>query len=191
MPIWKIDLAWISQQCGLRPRTVCECAVGPMEISIAPGFSNKCDRLLLVEPLPRFAASARTIPGAEVHQVAVGLRPGTGVLLDNNGSSFLQGSWAPTMDREPMNKLRVDIVTFDTLDDGKIDVLGLDCEGQEWAVLSKMRSRPRLLTVELWKGNPWLAEIEKWLADNSYDLKFSTGPEAETHLYARQMGKDS
>jgi hypothetical protein len=82
----------------------------------------------------------------------------------------------------------VKVVTFDTLDDGDIDVLALDCEGMEWAVLSRMRSRPELLTIEIWDQNPWKKEIFWWLRQNHYVLRFATGPTAETHLYTRASG---
>lgn len=187
MPNWKIDLAWIAEIAELKPRTVCECSVGPIDISTSPDFVGKCDRLLLIEPLPRLAEVARKIPGAEVLQVAVGMKAGKGVLLDNNGSSYLDGTWAPTMDRSPLSRIEVEVVEFLGVDDGQIDVLNLDCEGQEWAVISQMRSRPKLLVVEVWGGHPHKEEIFAWLKENEYKHRFSTGPTAETYLYSLCM----
>jgi FkbM family methyltransferase len=142
--------------------------------------------MLLIEPLPRFAALARMIPGAEVHQVAIGFEPGRFVLIDNNGSSFLNGTWAPSLKSPtPDNQLEVEVVTFDTLDDGEIDVLRVDCEGMEWAVLSKMRSKPFLIEIELWQGNPYYRQISDWLEAGHYIKRFSTGPMAEEHVYTK------
>lgn len=186
MPIWKIDLAWIADQMGLLPcRTFCECAVGPLEISVAAGFVGKCRNLLLIEPHPKMAAAAANLLRTPVVHTAIGFEAGKKILLDNNGSSYLEGTWAPTMTRTPMNRYTVPVMTFDTIDDGEIDVLALDCEGMEWAVLSKMHSLPELLTIEIWDGNPYTKEIYEWLKDHDYRLRFSTGPTTETQLYTR------
>lgn len=168
----------------LFPRTVCECAVGPLDISIAPGFSGQCEKLLLVEPLPMFAQAAKqAMPHALLIESAVGFEPGRRQFMVNGGSSYLFGTWAPTGAKE-LNTIEVNVITFDSIDDGQIDIMNLDCEGQEWAVLSKMKSRPKLFVIEIWEGNPYKEQIFNWLEQNKYDLKFATGPTAETHLYA-------
>jgi hypothetical protein len=47
-----------------------------------------------------------------------------------------------------------------------------------------MRSKPKLLTIELWDRNPYHYEITRWLADHRYVLRFSTGPTTETQVYS-------
>jgi FkbM family methyltransferase len=183
--IWKIDLAWIAKEMCLLPcRTFCECAVGPMEISVAPGFIGQCKNMLLIEPHPRLAEVAAEQLKQPVLQVAVGLASGEGCLVDNNGSSFLLETWAPSTPSDSACYHKVPIITFDSVDDGTIDILALDCEGQEWAVLSKMSSLPFLLTIEVWDRNPYKKEIIDWLHDHKYVMRFSTGPTTETHLYS-------
>lgn len=164
--------------------TVCECAVGPLEISIAPSFVGLCDRLLLIEPVPYLAQEASRMLGTKVLQVAVGLEAGKMKMVDNGGSSYLEGTWAPTpVDK---NMFDVDVVTFDTIDDGQIDILNLDCEGQEWAVLSRMKSEPKLLAIENMETNPYYKEICQWLKDHEYVMRFFTGPWAETQIYTKE-----
>lgn len=176
-------MAWLAEIYRLNPRTVCECGVGPMDISIAPSFVGKCRRLLLIEPVPEFAEEARKIPGAEVVEAAIGTRPGEAILACNGGSSFLHGTWSPTRPPSGSMNVPVKVLTFDAIDDGEIDVLGLDCEGQEWAALSRMISRPKLMTVEIWSGNPFKEEINTWLRQNNYKLRFSSGPTNENHVF--------
>lgn len=185
---WIVDLAWLSEQIGLRPRTVCECGVGPLDIAIAPSFIEKCKWLLLVEPHP--VQHQRTLEhftnmkttGLTLVQACIGFESGTGLLALNNGSSYLQGTWAPTSLGAPKTVL-VDKIRFDSIDDGEIDILNLDCEGMEWAVLKHMRSSPRLLMIELYEANPYIDEIRGWLRANQYKLRISTGPQSEQHLF--------
>lgn len=177
---------------GLLPcRTFCECAVGPLEISVARGFVGKCRHMILVEPNKELCSKAVVAFKVPVTNAAIGFHHGIGRLIRNNGSSFLYGTWAPTEPPDPCNVQTVNIITFDEIDDGEIDILALDCEGMEWAVLSKMRSVPELLTIEIWDGNPFKKEIYDWLRKHDYKLRFSTGPTTETRLYTRANSASS
>jgi FkbM family methyltransferase len=183
--LWKFDLDWIAEKMGILPAmTVCECSVGPLEISIAPSFVGKCDRLLLIEPEPRMAAEAERALGTKILKVAVGMEPGRHTMVYNNGSSYLKDTWAPTPTGE--KTFEVDVVTFDTLDDGQIDILNLDCEGQEWSVLSRMKSEPKLLAIENCDDNPYYREICQWLKEHDYVMRWMTGPWAETQIYTKK-----
>lgn len=183
--VWKFELDWIAEKMGILPAlTVCECSVGPLEISIAPSFVGKCDRLLLIEPEPHMAAEAERVLHTKVLQVAVDFQPGPRVMVYNNGSSYLEGTWAPTPTGE--KNFLVDAVTFDTLDDGQIDILNLDCEGSEWAVLSCMKSQPKLLAVENCDDSPYYQEICQWLKEHNYKMRWMTGPWAETQIYTKE-----
>jgi hypothetical protein len=183
---WHFDMGWLLKETKIRCRTFCECGVGPLSISAAPSVheGRLAERLLLVEPNPELHRLAKEkMPNADIRQVAIGDNIGKHPLRLNGGSSHLKGTWAPTMG--PDEEVLVDVVTFDLLDDGEIDCMVLDNEGQEWSVLSKMRSRPLILSVELWRGHPHLAEIEGWLSGSGYVPRLSTGPEGETILFTR------
>lgn len=187
---WKIDLAWLAKQAGIRARTVCECGVGPLDISIAPSFvrSDNYKKLLLIEPIKWQAERVRRELGVEVLEVAIDDKPGEISMVDNGGSSYIRGNWAPTpVDPTVQTLVTVPAVTFDTLDDGEIDIMNLDCEGKEFAVLQNMRSRPLLFVVEVWSGNPFATQIMQWFGQNDYKLRFSTGPTSETHLFSLCM----
>jgi FkbM family methyltransferase len=183
--VWKIQLDWLAEKMGLLPAmTVCECSVGPLEISTSPGFVGKCDRLLLIEPEPHMAAEAERVLKTKVLQVAVDFQPGQKMMVYNNGSSYLDGTWAPTQTGQ--RRFIVEAVTFDTLDDGQIDILNLDCEGAEWAVLSFMKSEPKLLAIENCDDNPYYKDICQWLKDHDYIMRFFTGPWGETQIYTKK-----
>lgn len=181
--IWEMDLVWVADMMGLLPcRTFCECAVGPLEISQAKGFVGKCRHMILVEPNPQLATKAAYFYNMAIEKVAVGFESHTATMVDNNGSSYIEGTWAPTPKPEG-SKYPINVVTFDSLDDGEIDIMVLDCEGMEFAVLSKMRSLPELFVVEIWEANPYKTEIFHWLRDRDYKLRLSSGPTNETRLY--------
>lgn len=183
--MWRFELDWIAQKMGILPAmTVCECSVGPLEISTSPGFVGKCDRLLLIEPEPHMAGEAERVLRTPVIRVAVGLEKGKATMAYNNGSSYLDGTWAPTPTKK--GEFMVDVVTFDTLDDGQIDILNLDCEGQEWAVLSHMISKPKLLAIENCDDSPYYQEICQWLKGHDYIMRWMTGPWAETQIYTKR-----
>jgi len=183
--LWKFELDWIAEKMGILPAmTVCECSVGPLEISIAPGFVGKCDRLLLIEPEPHMAAEAERALNTKVLRVAIDFQPGRRIMVYNNGSSYLKDTWAPTQTGE--SHFLVDAVTFDTLDDGQIDILNLDCEGSEWAALSRMRSEPKLLAIENCDDSPYYHEICQWIKEHGYIMRWMTGPWAETQIYTKK-----
>lgn len=154
-------------------RTVCECAVGPnSHVACYKAFS---ERTILIDPHPRFAREARAeIPWAEVIEAAVGDAPGEMHLCCAKGASFMEDvPWAPLHKANRRRAAKaprtlVKVVTFDTIDDGRIDLINLDCEGSEWAVVKNMRSRPRFIQIELYPQHAHRAELEDWFRDNDY-----------------------
>lgn len=178
----------LAEELKLLPaRTVCECSVGPFHESISTSFRGRCNRLLLVEPLPRYADAAERSLGIKVNRVAVGMEPGRGIMVENRingGATCLKGTWSPEIpDGE---EFEVDIVTFDTLDDGEIDIFNLDCEGQEWSVICKMKSRPKLFCIEICHNNPFAPSIKHWLETNQYEMICHTGPYHNTQTYLKR-----
>lgn len=183
---WVIDWGWICR--GMAIRTVCEVGIGPRDISMLPFFrpGKNCQRLIGVEPNPEFLSWAKGLAGIELFPVAVAGASGRARLLLNGGSSFIDGSWSPTP--SPNGKsIEVETLPFSEIDPGDIDVLNLDCEGGEWAALSQMKSSPRLIGVEVWRGNPDGAKILDWLGSRRYAPVFSTGPEGETMIWRNTL----
>lgn len=161
-------------------RTICECAVGPW--SLLQRFDGLCDRAIFIEPDPKMAEAARgNYPWAEVFQLAISDHNGKANLRKLRGSSYIKGiKWSPAFKAFPnkarrAGKVSVRTVKFDTVDDGKIDILNLDCEGSEWFVLENMRSRPFLLQIELYAEHGYYDEITAWLIENNYELAGTWG----------------
>ena len=184
---WHYNLAWIIRKSSIPIRTFCECGVGPLDIASSPLIHDHrlAERLVLVEPNPDLYRMAKErMPRADIFNVGVSDCDGEISLVLNGGSSYIQGKWAPT----PHDGKTATIKTmpFDRIDDGRIDCLVLDCEGQEWEVLKKMRSRPLIISVEIWKTHPHRGEILSWLQAWGYEPIFTTGPEGETLVLASQ-----
>lgn len=185
---------------NLSLRTFAEVGFGPVDIALAYQFHPHAKKLLLVEPNPTlFQQGIEVFPMADWHNVAIDVKEGTQQLVLNNGSSYLKNTeYAPTpvgnkraniamgMPAIPPKTHTVPTITFDTIDDGNIDCLNLDCEGNEWVVLQQMISRPRVLMIELWPNNPHLNSIVDWLFNNGYIALFTTGVKGETQVWYRQ-----
>jgi len=156
-------------------RTICECAVGGY--TLLEGFRTFAEKCLLIEPDPKMARQARVrYPWARVREVAVGSKEGRANLRRLNGSSYIKGiAWAPAFDSCPdaarkAGKVAVAVVPFSSLDDGRIDLINIDCEGSEWQVLQGMHSRPVIIQIEMHAKNPDCEKMEQWFQENHYTV---------------------
>lgn len=176
---WMIDWRWITRHIKLR--TVCEVGVGPASISIMRFFQvgGNCQRLIGVEPNPEFHGNVPTDEGAELVPCAVYSETGEMDLLLSGGSSALVGTFM----QQGREKITVKCITFDTVDDGEIDALNIDCEGCELYVLEKLKSRPKIIGIETWPHDPNAGKVREWMATNGYTVRLSTGPEGETQIW--------
>jgi len=71
------------------------------------------------------------------------------------------------------DRFDVDSILFGDIDPGDLDLVMIDVEGAEWNVLKTMRSRPKVISVEMQAGmytNPNREKIEAWLRENGYEL---------------------
>lgn len=183
---WLVDWRWVLQTARFRPHTFCECGIGPLEIAALPQVIDLCDNFMGFEPNPELHKIATDqFPTATIHPCAVSDRRSQELLFLNGGSSYLQSQWSPTPIPAGQGTL-VDVRVFVDFDNGKIGAMQLDCEGQEWPVLSCMISRPRFLCIEIWKSNPHYDKVFDWLERNRYAPIFSTGPAGETILMERK-----
>ncbi len=106
--------------------------------------------------------------------------PNTQGNIDAGASAYIDRDGSPYQKRTGENvpgdhKQRIEVVTFDTIDDGTIEAIHIDTEGHEWAVIKNMVSRPIIISLEMYGPNdyvnPHKDKIELWLDDNGYVLE--------------------
>lgn len=148
-------------------------------------------RTTLVEPNPDSVVEIREhfsgFPNVTLHAVAICQSEGPISLVRRGPSTHLLGierSPAAVNDRYVLDENDICVVegkTFDSIDDGTIDLLSVDVEGSEWFVIERLRSRPRVITLETHGAryrNPYLDEIEAWLAEHGYRLLYRTSSDS-------------
>jgi FkbM family methyltransferase len=162
-----------------------EVGVYKPEISNILDYIERGVKATLVEPDPssinaietRFANRKNVV----LHKVAVYDYCGEVELSQRAASTFISSlpvSPAIVNDKYSVkdeDKFTVKCVTFDAIDDGKIDLLSIDIEGAEWFVLKYLKSNPKVISIEThgkFYQNPYLAEIKQWMKHKSYTLWF-------------------
>lgn len=142
-------------------------------------------RTTLVEPEPSHARSIRPLlkgyPKVTLHEVAIVDQAGPVELVRRGPSTYdrrIDESPAVVNDGyrlQEQDVVRVVGVRFDRIDDGTIDLLCVDIEGGEWAVLKHLISRPGAISLETHGAaylNPHLQKIESWMRRNGYRLLY-------------------
>lgn len=129
-------------------------------------------------PPPHAHPGLDGIPNVTIHHAAVADGAGQVVLFEANASSYVGGLASPARVNDGFQETVKDArvvpsITIDSIDDGTIDVLLADCEGSEWFCLKHLKSRPKLIVLELSGGaytNPFAREILEWMTTNGYGV---------------------
>lgn len=162
---------------------ICEVGVGPLPMAFIATVWDRPDiHLVAFEPHPGYykqvndAANGR--PNVEFYNVAIGDENSKLKLYDEGTSSSLAGVESPFAQHhkaDPNAKpfFEVDVRRISEFDKGDIDILRVDTEGNEWACLKHLVSRPKQIVVEIYNDlatyiNPHLFEIEEWTRANGY-----------------------
>ena len=129
-------------------------------------------------PLPHQNPGLKDYRNCKIINAAVTDKAGSILLFERNASTFVQGVQSPAKTNDGYKEderdaYRVPAITIDQIDDGNIDVLLSDTEGCEWFCVKNLKSRPKLIVLEL-RGqryiNPHMNEILDWMAGNSYAI---------------------
>lgn len=167
---------------GYTPSHVCEVGVYlPETCSVRP-YILVGKKATLVEANPvvveKIVNAFRDYPQTKVYPCAVSDRPGKLVLYNRGASTFVENVLSPAMvnDRYQVSdrdRFEVEARTFDQIDDGTIDLLCIDIEGAEWHVLSSLKSKPDVISVEThgkYYVNPRIEEIGNWMKERNYQI---------------------
>ena len=168
---------------GFHPQHVAEVGVYYPETSNVYDYVIQGVKATLVEPNPdsiqRIKKHFQTFKNVTLHEVAVFDNSKKVKLINRQASTFLS-----TLDAAPAiindqyqiddsDSFEVDAVTFDTIDDGSIDLLSIDIEGSEWYVIKNLVSRPAIISIETHGAlyrNPNMDKIRAWMDVNDYQI---------------------
>jgi len=175
-----IDVMDFMQHLSFTPKAVLEAGVGRVETARSRpwwGTDVRCD---LFEPLPLFY---RRLRDATAKYANVRVYP-TALWYDENGvylNCYRQSSYVagviprdPKLKRAEERQVRTQSARLRLYDTGMYDVALIDVENSEWPVLRYMKSRPRFMSLELWRpGKPdWrhpdFDKIQVWLQKRKY-----------------------
>jgi|ERR1035437_4686400 FkbM family methyltransferase len=164
---------------------VCEVGVYLPETSNVLEFILDGVRTTLVEPDPKNILAINKFfkknNNITLHSIAIFDYNGVIELSQREASTFvssLESSPALVNDNYVNNNadnFEVECKTFDSIDDGSIDLLSIDTEGCEWYVIKNMISRPKIISIETHGKayiNPFIKEITGWMKMNDYVLWF-------------------
>jgi FkbM family methyltransferase len=166
-----------------QPETICEIGVFMPNSVQCKDLINDAKRVLLVEANPSCVTELKKIytkSNTEIINKAIADSNGYIKLYKRNNedaSAFIESvPFSPLIindNFEPNeNYITCESITFDKIDPNNIDILFLDIEGAEWFALKHMKSRPKIITVEMYGGgyvNPYSKEIKNWMDLNHYE----------------------
>ena len=174
------------QSKGLKFNHVAEVGVYLPETSNILNFIKDGVKATLVEADPDYVFKIREYFNSFVNvnliQAAVWDTNGFVILNKAESSSFvdeLKSSPAIINDQyvaTDSNKISVESITFDKIDDGTIDLISVDIEGGEWFVLKHLVSKPDVISIETHGknySNPYLTEIKDWMSKNNYQIWYT------------------
>ncbi len=155
-----------------------------------PDTSNVIDyieegvKTTLVEANPEFVGKIEDrftgYHNVQLHPKAVHHTKGILSFYKRGPSTFASDVLSPAIINDQYqaiegDRFEVEAVTFDSIDNGDIDLLSIDIEGAEWNVLMHLKSRPKVISVEThgkYYTNPELKKIKDWMFTEGYTLWF-------------------
>lgn len=171
----------LAKKKHIKIEMACEIGVHSLKYSLLKEFIYNEIECHLFEAMPDFCRDIKKsiAPYKNTHlfPFAVGKFDGTVDLCVAGPSTFqLHQETSPALvndglDKGKCEKVNVVVKDFYDLDRGCYDLVCIDVEGGEFPILSRMRSRPKMLFIETHGRNyrnPFLLEILDWTKRNGY-----------------------
>lgn len=179
------DLFTETKRIGLPIQSVCEVGVYFADKCTLRGFIDAKLPTTLVEADPKCAHDLErafgAFPNVKIVRKAIWHEYTQLKFFRANASTFASnvgGSPAEVNDSykpKEEDSFSVETILFSDIDPGNFDLVLIDVEGAEYNVLQHMKSRPKVLSLEMRASayqNPRTPEISRWLNDNNYTLWF-------------------
>jgi FkbM family methyltransferase len=174
-------LHWAIIKAGIQVRKAVEVGVLSFETSAIKSFIETGVTCDLYEAVPEFckniSKSIAPFNNAALHEMAVSDFDGNMELCMAGPSTFNAAQEvSPAINHDGYDKANAKVITvkcvdFAAVDPGDYDLVTIDVEGGEYAVLSRMKSRPRVIALETQSRdycNPKLGAITDWMLENGY-----------------------
>jgi FkbM family methyltransferase len=181
----ELNLFTETKKLGIDIKRCCEVGVFYASTCHLRGFAEAGVPTMLVEADPKCVADLRAafgargnvqiVPNAIWHErtelTFYRANASTYVGSVSESPALVNDSYKPKEE----DAFRVTAVLFSDVDPADLDLVLIDVEGAEYNVLQTMKSRPKVLSLELRAGrylNPNYTKIVAWLEQNDYRLWF-------------------
>ena len=153
----------------------CEVGFYRLEDSQIKGFIEAGVKCIIIDVLP-VTKDIKMKMNVVYHPFGIGFNHKPQGFNKFGASTYMTDTNSPAVINKNHKPERKDIFyqdafTFDKFDTGTIDVISIDIEGMEWAVLCNMISLPKIIEIEMkWKKyiNPHYNTIRHWMKINGY-----------------------
>lgn len=180
------DITGICDILRFYPKHIVEIGVGMYDGISTINLIKNGSSAIVFEPNPSFyqniVENLGKTPDLQILNIGIYHTPGIQKFYDKWACTFIgemyDHSGAKIQDKYEIDEKDSFLCVVDTIDhhdNGKIDLLCMDCESCEWFVLEKLISRPTIIQIETHSFYSYyqpfnIDKIRQWFNDNDYGL---------------------